>query len=195
MNKTFNSPFFAIIGLLVTLMMGSQTATAQGFVVGGGLAKECYESVRDGYPPSKQALDICDYALSAESLNRRDRAATIANRGVLRMRLGRHEAALRDFDRALNLAPDMLKANINKGAALIYLKDFSAAIDALNTGLKIENPHDQSMALYNRAIAHEAMGDVSAAYSDFQEALVLFPEFELAQRQLTRFVVQDTDIQ
>ena len=43
----------------------------------------------------------------------------------------------------------------------------------------------------NSAIAKENTGDVAGAYYDFQKSLELKPGWELAERQLTRFKIDD----
>ena len=123
-------------------------------------------------------------------MTRENRAATYVNRGVLRMRQGNYSDALEDYTKALDIQPDMGAAFLNKGAALIYRKDFDLALAALNRAIDLESP-DLFAAHYNRAIARENTGDVPGAYDDFVTALELKPGWDLAERQLTRFSVED----
>src|SRR5689334_16502353 len=93
-------------------------------VIGGGLGKACYEAVEYNRLPPSQALAVCDLALEQERLSRRDRAATLTNRGILHMRDGRNNRALQDYQKSLDLMPDLTETKVNIGAALYGLKRY-----------------------------------------------------------------------
>ena len=61
---------------------------------------------------------------------------------------------------------------------------------SLNRAIELDT-NDLFAAYYNRAIARENTGDVPGAYYDFQRSLELKPGWDLAQRQLSRFEVQE----
>lgn len=170
--------------------LAAETASAQVFVIGKGLGGECYQKTKNRYSNFRAADEVCTRALREQAMTRENRAATYVNRGVLRMREGNYEDALADYASALDLQPDMGAAYLNKGAALIYRKDFDLALAALNRAVDLNSP-DLFAAYYNRAIARENTGDVPGAYDDFVTALELKPGWELAERQLTRFTVED----
>lgn len=164
------------------------TASAQVFVIGNGLGAECYQSTRNASASFTRSEETCTRALREETMTRDNRAATYVNRGVLRMRNGQYDSALSDYSNALSLRPELGAAYLNQGAAFIYKKEFNSAIAPLNRAIDL-NSEDLFAAYYNRAIARENTGDVPGAYSDFQKALELKPDWPLAQRQLERFVV------
>lgn len=171
--------------------LAAMTATpAQGAVtvVGGGLARDCYEAVEYARISTSEAIDICDLALEQELLTRRNRAATYTNRGILFMRDGRNERALADYERSLALMP-LLETKVNLGAALYGLKRYNEALNALNEGIATDEPNARATGFYNRALTYEKLGNVQAAYEDFRTALEIKPEFEAARLQLTRFTV------
>ncbi|MEL6758513.1 MAG: tetratricopeptide repeat protein, partial [Pseudomonadota bacterium] len=91
---------------------------------------------------------------------------------------------------AIKLQPELGAAYLNKGAAMIYQKDFQGAIAPLDRAIDLESA-DLFAAYYNRAIARENTGDVAGAYADFQKSLALKPGWELAQNQLSRFSVEE----
>ncbi len=164
-------------------------ASAQVFVIGGGLAKDCYEDALRGNYQYRSAEETCSRALREETMSRSNRAATYVNRGVIRMRGGDYDTALEDYGKAVELEPDLGAAYLNEGAAHIYRKDFASALEPLNKAITLGTT-DVFAAYYNRAIARENTGDVPGAYYDFQKALELKPDWELAERQLKRFTVQ-----
>lgn len=166
-------------------------ASAQVFVIGNGLGAECYQKTARASSNFIDAETTCTRALREESMTRDNRAKTYVNRGVLRMRAGRYDQSLKDYENAIRLQPELGAAWLNQGAALIYKKDFGAAIAPLNKAIDL-NSTDLFAAYYNRAIARENTGDVEGAYADFKKSLELRPEWDLAERQLTRFVVAET---
>lgn len=176
----------SIIALAATL---TATASAQVFVVGGGLARECFDEAKSGDYVFRLAEETCSRALREETMTRDNRAATYVNRGVIRMREGEYEQALEDYSRAVDLVPDLGAAFLNEGAAHIYQKNFESALQPLNRAIEL-NSTDIFAAYYNRAIARENTGDVAGAYYDFQKALELKPGWELAEKQLSRFTVE-----
>lgn len=166
------------------------TSFAQISVIGSGLGKDCYTAVKYSKTTPRKIEDICTRALTSGQLNRDNRAATLVNRGIIRMRVGRYDAALKDYASAERLRDGNGPLYLNRGAALIYKKQFSDALDSLNLAIELET-QDLFAAYYNRGIAKERTGDVRGAYYDFKKSLELNPEFEAAQWQLDRFTVTE----
>lgn len=187
MSTRFRLGISAIV--LASAAAALAPAQAAVTVLGGGLARSCYEAVEHGRITAARALQICDAALEQEQLTRRDRAATITNRGILFMREGRFERALSDYQKSIRLFPDLLESKVNLGAALYNLGRYEEALAALDEGVGTESADAQAVGYYNRALCHERLGDIQTAYEDFRRALAVRPDFELAAKQLERFVV------
>ena len=166
------------------------TAFGQVTVIGSGLGNDCYVAVKTSTSNLRKVDEICTKALTAGHLSVTNRAATFVNRGIARMRDGRYDAALRDYAAAERLKADNGPTYLNRGAALIYKKQFADALVELNTAIDLDT-QDLFAAYYNRAIAKEQTGDVQGAYFDFKKALELNPEFEQAKWQLQRFSVTE----
>jgi tetratricopeptide (TPR) repeat protein len=179
------------ISVICGVMAAAPAAFAQGAitVVGGGLGEACFEAAENGRIPSARALEVCDLALEQERLNRRDRAATLTNRGILHMRAGNNTRALWDYQKSLNIMPELKEARVNLGAALYNLKRYPEALAALNEGVGSESLNARSIGHYNRGLTHEKLGDLQSAYEDFRMALQLDPEFAMAAQQMARFTV------
>ncbi len=177
------------IGLAaLALTLASPAAFAQVTVIGGGIAADCYEAAKFELVSPREGDDICTRAIESEAMNVSNRAATYTNRGVMRMRAGKYEAALADYEVAKKLKPEIGETYLNEGAARIFTGDYSSAMEALDKAISLESS-DIHAAYYNRAIAKEKLGDVEGAYYDFKQALDLKPDWELAQWQLSRFTV------
>jgi tetratricopeptide (TPR) repeat protein len=165
-------------------------AHAASTVIGPGPARACYEAANSGRADLPALLD-CDTAISSPELNARDRAATVVNRGVIHLLRRDTANALKDFDRAIAWRPDLGEAYVNRGAALILQGDFQGAVTSINRGIELgaEDPHE---AYFNRAIAHEKLDDMRAAYADYRRAIELKPDWALPQQELARFTVTST---
>jgi tetratricopeptide (TPR) repeat protein len=187
MSARFRLGISVAAGLSAGVMAPQSQAAVT--VIGGGLARSCYEAVEYSKVTPARAVQICDSALEQEQLSRRNRAATLTNRGILFMREGRHERALADYSRSIRLMPELLESKVNLGAALYGLGRYEEALAALNEGLRTDSVDARAVGFYNRALCHEQLGDVQSAYEDFQRALDAHPDFEQAQKQLARFTV------
>jgi tetratricopeptide (TPR) repeat protein len=181
---------FSAIVLASAALLG--TASAQVFVIGNGFSGECYQKTKSSFASFRDADETCTRALREEPMTRPNRAATYVNRGVLRMRNGQYDAALTDYSEALKLDSSLGAAHLNAGAAHIYKKDFTSALPALNEAIRLGSK-DIFAAYYNRAIARENTGDLPGAFADFQKSLELKPEWDLAEKQLSRFTVVDSN--
>jgi tetratricopeptide (TPR) repeat protein len=184
--KRFIATLCTIAGFAV-----APIASAQVFVIGNGLGGECYNATKQASISFNRADETCTRALREGTMTRENRAATYVNRGVLRMRNGRYDTALSDYTAAIEMKPELGAAYLNQGAAFIYKRDFISAVAPLDRAIQL-NSADLFAAHYNRAIARENTGDIQGAYSDFQKSLELKPEWDLAIRQLERFVVTPT---
>ncbi len=98
------------------------------------------------------------------------------------------DPAIADFDRAIALDPDQPEAYLNKGAALMRRENSADAIGLFTIALE-RNTTRPALAHYGRAIANETLGNLNAAYRDYQAASRLDPEWNEPRAELTRFRV------
>ena len=177
------------IGMLAAVLAAALAlpASASVVVLGGGLAHDCFIAAASG-SDSRDARETCTKALDHEGLTAQDRAATLVNRGILFLRSGAAERALRDHDLAIRIRPELAEAHLNRGGALLVLGRDEEARDSLDTSLRLE-PAQPEIAHFNRALARENLGDVRGAYEDLKAALALKPDWELAQREFKRYRV------
>lgn len=178
----------AALGAALTLAGPAQAATT---VLGNGLAGICSQFAKAGEDRA-EALEVCTLALETEAMNRRDRAGTYVNRGVIKMRRQAYADARRDFDIAVRLKPDMGEAFVNRGGALVGEKRYAEALRDIDKGLSL-GPEEPEKAYYNRGLANEGLADVKAAYFDYLKATELKPDWDPPRRELTRFSVTRRD--
>jgi tetratricopeptide (TPR) repeat protein len=173
------------------LALGCGAAQASETVLGGGFARECQlaaerTAIRLFVDP--QAAAACTIAIDGERLSTKDLAATHVNRGIVALGQRDYRAAEKDFDAAIELVPTMGGAYTNRGAALIGEGEDAAAIAEIDRGLGLGAPEPEK-AWFNRALAHEALGDLKSAYLDYLQAAQLKPGWSDPARELARFKV------
>jgi tetratricopeptide (TPR) repeat protein len=177
----------AVVTAALALAVGVGPARASVTVIGGGMAEVCSKAAQAGASDLRNE-QACTQALEQEMLGHRDKAGTFVNRGIMKLRRGEWQAALRDFDLAVRYEPKLGEIYVNRGAALIGQRRFADGLDALNKGLSL-GVEEPEKAYYDRALAYEALDDVKSAYFDYQKALELKPDWDAPKQQLTRFHV------
>lgn len=165
----------------------SSAAIAAITVLGGGLGKTCYDSAEYGGDP-RAGIKSCTDALDQTALSLRDRAATLINRGILHSRIDETQLAIEDYDQGLSVDPTLAEGYIDRGAAMIVMHRYTAALEDIDKGISL-NANRLQIAYYDRGIVDEALGNVKAAYEDYKKAAEIAPDFALANAQLARFKV------
>ena len=176
-----------LLALALVVSLAGGGAQAAVTILGGGLAESCSKAARDGVK-SVEALELCSLALETEVLNHENRAGTFVNRGVIKLRRRNFEDATRDFDRAAQLRPAMGEAYVNRGAVAIAQRRYQAGVEDINRAIDL-GVSEPEKAYYNRALAHEGLDDMKAAYLDYRKASELAPEWSDPQQQLARFTI------
>lgn len=169
-------------------MAAAGGAGASNLIIGGGLAKECSEAAEKGRADDRAVL-ACTTALEVETLNFRDRARTYVNRGVLQMRQRQFAAARADFDRASTIDPSLGEAYVNRGATFVGEERYREGVEQIDKGLDM-GVRAPEKAFFNRGLAHEALGDLPAAYRDYSKAAELKPDWLAPKSELARFTVK-----
>lgn len=179
-------PFIIAASLLAGAAFSGASAQVQ--VIGSSVGKDCFQAVKFNLSSSNSQIRTCTEAIKSGTLNRRDLAATLMNRGIAKMRGKDYIAALQDYSDARDIRPSMGAIDLNAGAALIGSGRPAEAIPLLKRSLELET-QDPHMAYYNLGLAYDLTGDVESAYYAFKDALELKPDWELAQTQLQRYSV------
>ncbi|MFE4107544.1 tetratricopeptide repeat protein [Almyronema epifaneia] len=108
-----------------------------------------------------------------------ENAAIWSNRGNIKVSQNQLEAAIADFDRAIELAPHSSDPYLNRGAAYEGLGEWSKAIADYNTLLSLDA--NDAAAYNNRANAEAGLGQWDKAIADYQTATELAPQFAFAR--------------
>ncbi len=143
-------------------------------------ASMCYENASDDF---SRDTDPCDAALSKGALTRADRYKTLVNRGIIRNRNGDIEAAIDDFNAALEIDSGVGEAYLNRGNSYFLSARYDAALADYETALA-NGVNKPWAAWYNIGLAHEAKNDKVKAREAYAKALDLNPSFSPAQIKL-----------
>jgi tetratricopeptide (TPR) repeat protein len=176
-------PIFTLIWAVSVLACGAATnAQCAETVLAGGASSGCFEAAKLN-ASARDGVASCTAAIESGTLSVADHAATLIDRGILKMRLHDLQGALGDFDAGLALRPDLAEAYVDRGALLLQVKRYDDALADLNKSIALKT-EDANVAYFNRGLARERTGDFADACADYRQALALQPDFLPAKNQL-----------
>ncbi len=180
---------------LIIALFTAWTAHAQSddsiITFGSTDAELCY-SAAEMAEVSVASPGHCDTALKDRSLLKKDRIATLINRGILYNHRGDYTAAIADFEAALALDPEASAAYVNRGNTYFSTQQFDLAIDDYSTSLQM-NPRNPYIAHYNRGVANEAKKKTKLAFADFVRVTELRPDWEPALTRVQQYRAKGFD--
>jgi tetratricopeptide (TPR) repeat protein len=162
-----------------------------GTIISRDDARECYLATlaENSSLADKQGLAACARAANGENVSIYLRAAALANRADIRLRMHDYAGTIADADASIGLDPELAAAYLNRGAGLIGLQRYQDALAALDKAIALSLSDRLQLAYFNRGMARENLGDIRGAYFDYKRASDLDPKFEPAKEQLARFTV------
>lgn len=168
--------------LFCAAMTAAAPAAAQMSIstFGATDAQGCFEDARSDVTTT---VDRCDAALRGQTLTKRDRLATLVNRGIVLNRAGRLDDALADFNAALEKDPSLGEAWLNRGNAQYLRGQYDLAIADYEKSLETDLSKPW-VAWYNIGLAREALKDARGARTAYERALEINPDFSLAKEKL-----------
>ena len=132
----------------------------------------------DGYEEARKAFNK---ALELGDLGENE-ALAYNMRGTIRTLLGNHAAATEDFDKSIELDPNMTQSYIKRASISLELGEPDKADAEFAKALE-QNPEDPDV-YYHRAQAHFIKGDLSDAQKDYQKSIELDKDFIFSHIQL-----------
>lgn len=156
-----------VAGFLVTLMQPASAATDTALLK----SQEGTAALLRG--KFDQAVESFDQALKTPDLPNARLAGIHSDRGVALWRLGRHEDALKDFNRSIELYNGSAATYNNRANVLIDLARYDQAIADLDRAIALAPAYGP--AYNNRGNANFHMGRNQAAVADYKRAIELMP--------------------
>lgn len=178
---------FLVAGAVAALAVPAGAAIT---VIGSTSARLCYEAAEARSLPSQTSISRCDEAIEREVLSDYEMVATYVNRGILKLRRGHIDAAIADFDYAIEQDPNEPESYLNKGMATLRLSNgWEQAVPLFDTAIA-KDTRRPAIAYYGRAVAHELGGKIKEAYRDYRQASLIEPKWRDPQAELARFTVR-----
>jgi len=171
------APLSAFLALAAPSSAMAQMAVS---TFGANDAQLCYQAAADDF--ASDTAD-CDKALQGGALTARDRIATRVNRGIIYNREGKLDAALEDFNKAIEKNGELAEAFLNRGNTFYLMRRYDEAIEDYRTSLQF-NLKQSHVAWYNIGLALEAKKDDVQAKEAYRTALEINPEFGPARKKL-----------
>ncbi len=151
--------------------------TSMDVLINDNNAQSCYRAAgiaaRIHYTSSRE-MEKCTLALTRSALSPRDRAATLTNRGIIHMALNHYDAAITDFNGALELKPEFGEIHVNIGNIYFINDDYYGAVQEYTAAIEKETTKAH-VAYINRGMAYEKIGDLQNAEKDYRVALEFLP--------------------
>jgi tetratricopeptide (TPR) repeat protein len=123
-----------------------------------------------------------DFELGKNLLTNPTSAIEYVMRGTAKAQLNDPQAAIADYNIAIDMNPRLLLAYNNRGNLYQYLGELERALADFSQVLKIDSR--SAIAYNNRAIIYTQNGQFAAAVSDYQQAIELQPDFVSAYNNL-----------
>ncbi|WP_243310648.1 tetratricopeptide repeat protein [Fundidesulfovibrio agrisoli] len=106
-----------------------------------------------------------------------------ADRGSCYANTKMPEEAVKDFDKSLELRPDVANTLYNRARALAMLNKHDAAIKDLTKAIELSQPSIiQAGYLYNRGVSYMAVDKTAEAKADFKAAKKLNPKLKIPMK-------------
>ncbi|MFB3922996.1 MAG: tetratricopeptide repeat protein [Terriglobia bacterium] len=172
----------------------------------GPLRAEEQQSKASATPPdipallktASEALDRKDFAAAAKALEvvvreHSDMPAAWFNLGYAYSGLNQSEDAVRAYQRALQLQPELFEAQLNLGILLIQMKRAAEAVPYLEKAVSLKPQHTRAHLYCGRAL--NISGQPDAAEKEFQEALKLDPSLAIGYFDLGQLYLGKKDFE
>ena len=118
------------------------------------------------------------------SLELNEHAYAYNNRGNVYTELGEYKRAIEDYDKAIELNPNLAQPYFNRGNAYAKLGEYERAIEDYNKAIKL-NP-DDAEAYINRGLVYAILGEHDRAREDILRAGNLFTNKRKIKDVITR---------
>jgi tetratricopeptide (TPR) repeat protein len=183
---------FLVSAILLAVPGAGHAQLRVTYSVLNSLAHSCYISaltvVKTGTHLTGDALAGCSAALE-QPINVRDRAATFDNRGILHDVNQDYSAAWDDFNDSIKLDPELGDAWLNRGVALLRMKQRpDDALNDIKHGVAL-GPSLPEVGYFDLGVAEQSLGHIPEAYAAYKKALAADPNFAPAADALKNFRV------
>jgi len=121
-----------------------------------------------------RAITLYDEALATPDVSSFVQATIYSDRGVAKWRMKQTKEAIDDFNKSIELSPEIATVYNNRGNALMDLGQPEEAIKDFDRAIQLHASY--GAAYNNRGNAYAALGQYDAAFQSFRKAAELLPQ-------------------
>src|SRR3954470_12337956 len=163
---------FAVLAVAVAALVSAPGRAQQGTPTD---EQRC--TGQAGVTPDVQA-QACTALIDSKRFSRQNLAILHSNRGIARGKAGDYDQAIADFDTALRINPNHVRAYATRGNASYARRDYDRAMADFGQAIRLE-PKNVAHVM-SRATVYEAKDDLAHAIADYDQALKLDPNLTAA---------------
>ncbi|MDZ7686298.1 MAG: tetratricopeptide repeat protein [Gammaproteobacteria bacterium] len=142
------------LGLVLAVLTGVTHASSSSSI-GTTDAVRCYEESR--LPLSSQSVRYCDEAIGGATSPGAIWRRTLSNRGIILASNGKYREALEDHNQAIDMAPSLAQAYVNRGNTHYHMRDFETAITDFDRAIELR-ALPRHAPYYNKSLALLKLG-------------------------------------
>jgi tetratricopeptide (TPR) repeat protein len=116
----------------------------------------------------------CTALINSENETTLIRSVAHNNRGDAYVAQGNFDAAINDYNQAINLNPDFARSFNNRGFAYLKKGNYEQALKDFDQAIKLKSDYGKAFA--NRAEVHQQRHDYQSAVRDYDSAIRVQPE-------------------
>jgi tetratricopeptide (TPR) repeat protein len=152
----------------------------------GQAYEQQYNACFDGTIAPEQRLAGCNAVIAASREPADKMSALYVTRGIIQRRLGKHDAALRDYNQAIRLDPGSADAFNSRCYLFAITSRLQDALKDCNEAIRL-SPRSQ-YAYDSRGFTFLKLGKLDAAIADYNSALAIEPDrpYSMAGRGFAR---------
>lgn len=124
----------------------------------------------------KNTINACTNALEQPGLSDAERAGLLKLRARSLHGAGHLDAAIRDYDEALLLAPDDPELHLRRGWTAYDKSDFAVVLDQGERAIKLKPDYADAYDLIGAALARREVGRQKEAIAFYRQAIDINPE-------------------
>src|ERR1700730_11779236 len=153
----------------IALVLACCAASPSQSLAGDGCSVEVFET------NAAQAAESCTSILNADGITAAARAEALKIRGRAMQRMGRLDDAIRDYEAALQIAPDDPELHVGRGSMAVDKRDLDLALDQARQALKLRPEYARAYNLIGAAFSLSGPEKFPQAKAAYDEAIRLEP--------------------
>lgn len=170
-----------------SILVAGLSPAGPALATGRDEARLCVEMV-NARQDLTQAIEHCTRAIGSRVFKGHNLSPLYYNRAWAYDELGNPDLAMADYDAAITIQPDYLRAYVARGYLHMTQGDKEAAIADFSRVLSADP--DVFSARFNRGLAYEQSGRLDEARADYEKALELRPDDERVKAILKRLQIE-----